>query len=40
MKYKKQEKLLYDKGVKIQYFFPGDFVFLKDFTFYLGKLTE
>ena len=37
---KEQEKIRYDKGVKTQYFKPGDFVLLKDSTPHLGKLTE
>ena len=40
MRKKKQEKIRYNKGVKTQYFKPGDFVLLKDSTFHLGKLTE
>ena len=37
---KEQEKIRYDKGVKMQYFNPGDFVLLRDSTPHLGKLTE
>ena len=35
-----QKKIRYDRGVKTQYFTPGDFVLLKDSTSHLGKLTE
>ena len=37
---KEQEKIRYDKGVKIQYFKPSDFVLFKDSTPHLGKLTK
>ena len=37
---KEQEKTRYDRGVKTQYFSPGDLVLLKDSTPHLGKLTE
>ncbi len=40
MRKKEQEKLRYDKRVKMQYFSPGDFVLLKDSTPHLGKLIE
>ena len=40
MRKKEQEKIWYDKGVKIQYFKSGDFVLLKDSTPHLAKLTE
>ena len=40
MRKKEQEKIRYNKGVKTQYFKPGDFVLLKDSTPHLGKLTE
>ncbi len=40
MRKKEQEKLQYDKRVKMQYFSLGNFVLLKDSTLYLGKLTE
>ena len=40
MRKKEQEKLQYDKGVKTQYFSPNDFIFFKDLTSYLEKLTE
>ena len=37
---KEQEKIWYDKGVKMHYFNPGNFVLLRDSTPHLGKLTE
>ena len=37
---KEQEKIRYNKKVKMQYFNPGNFVLLKDSTPQLGKLTE
>ena len=40
MKKKKQEKIWYDKGVKMQYFFPDDFVLLQNSTSHLRKLTK
>ena len=40
MRKKEQEKIRYNKGVKTQYFKPGNFVLLKDSTPHLGKLTE
>ena len=40
IKRKKQEKIRYNKGVKMQYFNLGDFVLFKDLTPYFEKLTE
>ncbi len=40
MRKKEQKKLRYNKGIKMQYFSPSDFVLLKDSTSYLKKLTE
>ena len=37
---KEQEKIRYNKRVKMQYFNPGNFVLLRDLTPHLGKLTE
>ena len=37
---KEQEKIRYNREVKIQYFTPSDLVLLKDSTSYFGKLTE
>ena len=37
---KEQEKIRYDKGVKMQYFNLGDFVLLRDLTPHLRKFTE
>ena len=37
---KEQEKIRYNKGVKIRYFNPGNFVLLRDSTSYFRKLTE
>lgn len=40
VKKKEQEKIWYNKGVKTQYFEPGNFVLFKDSISYLGKLIE
>lgn len=37
---KKQKKIRYDKGVKGQYFTPGNFVFLKNSISNFEKLTK
>lgn len=37
---KKQEKIQYNTGVKIQFFNPSNFILFGDLTLHLRKLTE